>query len=83
MYICDNDNLPPNDRILKRRTLISQMQNTPLKYSLAEPELSIDESMIDYFGRHGCIKGKPIRFGFEVWSLATRSGYCVNLEQHP
>lgn len=30
-----------------------------------------DESMIKYYGRHGCkhfIRGKSIRFGYKVWS---------------
>uniref|UniRef100_A0A8C4S861 PiggyBac transposable element-derived protein domain-containing protein n=1 Tax=Erpetoichthys calabaricus TaxID=27687 RepID=A0A8C4S861_ERPCA len=37
-----------------------------------------DESMVPYFGRHGCkqfIRGKPIRFGFKFLCGATRLGY--------
>lgn len=40
--------------------------------------LSYDESMIKYCGRHGCkqfIRGKPIRFGYKVWALNTNDGY--------
>jgi DNA excision repair protein ERCC-6 len=39
---------------------------------------SYDESMVPYFGRHGCkqyIRGKPIRFGYKFWCGATRLGY--------
>jgi hypothetical protein len=39
---------------------------------------SIHESMVSYFGRHGCkqyIRGKPIRFGYEFCCGATRLGY--------
>ncbi|XP_055309657.1 piggyBac transposable element-derived protein 3-like [Sitodiplosis mosellana] len=39
--------------------------------------------MIAYYGKHGCkqfIKGKPIRFGYKVWSQCTPSGYLVNFE---
>ncbi|XP_060863589.1 piggyBac transposable element-derived protein 3-like [Metopolophium dirhodum] len=41
---------------------------------------SIDESMVPYFGRHGCkqfIRGKPIRFGFKIWVGTLRLGYVV------
>jgi len=48
--------------------------------------LSIDESMIPYYGHHGCkqhIHGKPIRFGFKVWSLnGSTDGYCVQLDPY-
>jgi DNA excision repair protein ERCC-6 len=39
---------------------------------------SIDESVVSYFGRHGCkqyIRGKPIRFRSRFWCGATHLGY--------
>ncbi|KRZ02428.1 PiggyBac transposable element-derived protein 3, partial [Trichinella zimbabwensis] len=39
---------------------------------------SIDESMAPYYGHHGCktfIRGKPIRFEFKVWTMASFSCY--------
>lgn len=54
-----------------------------LKHFHPEQHLSYDESMIAYFGRHGCkqfIKGKPMRFGYKVWSLCTPAGYLINFE---
>lgn len=36
--------------------------------------------MVPYYGRHGAkqhIHGKPIRFGYKVWVLASRLGYIV------
>lgn len=50
-----------------------------------EQHLSYDESMIAYFGRHGCkqfIKSKPFHFGYKVWSLCTPSGYLVKFGIH-
>jgi hypothetical protein len=44
---------------------------------------TIDESMVPYFGKHGCkqfIKGKPIRYGCKIWMGATSTGYAVWLE---
>ncbi|KAG5866826.1 hypothetical protein JTB14_016556 [Gonioctena quinquepunctata] len=48
-----------------------------------ETHLAYDESMVKYFGRHGCkqfIRGKPIRFGYKIWSLNTKDGYLANFE---
>lgn len=45
--------------------------------------MNYDESMIEYFGRHGCkqcIRNKPIRFGCKCWGLNTASGYLANFE---
>ncbi|XP_046401626.1 piggyBac transposable element-derived protein 3-like [Ischnura elegans] len=48
-----------------------------------EEHLDFDECMIEYFGRHPCkqfLRGKPIRFGYKVWSLNTTAGYLVNFD---
>lgn len=50
-----------------------------------QEHLAVDEMMIEYFGRHGCkqfIRGKPIRFGFEIWSLASSSGFVYQMEPY-
>ncbi|KAJ4929398.1 hypothetical protein JOQ06_005006 [Pogonophryne albipinna] len=47
--------------------------------------LSVDESMIRYYGRHGFkqfIRGKPIRFGYKLWSLGSSSGYMHHMEPY-
>ena len=53
-----------------------------LRYSsldcLKKIYLSIDEQMVPYFGRHSAkmfIRGKPIRFGYKNWILASSDGY--------
>ena len=36
--------------------------------------------MVPYFGKHGAkeyIHGKPIKFGFKLWVMATPLGYCI------
>lgn len=77
--------VPPNatDKMWKLRPLMNRVKANMIKHFHPEPNLSFDESMIAYFGRHGCkqyIKGKPIRFGYKSWSLCTPSGYMVNFE---
>ena len=45
-------------------------------------QLSIDESMVPYYGCHSCkqfIRGKPIRFGYKMWVLASASGLPYNI----
>ena len=47
------------------------------KYVEKTKYVSVDESMIRYFGPHPLkqfIKGKPTRFGFKVWVMCTPSG---------
>lgn len=74
---------PNPDKMWKLRPITDHIKTNMLKYFHPEQNLSYDESMIAYFGRHGCkqyIKGKPLRFGYKVWSLCTPSGYMVNFE---
>lgn len=45
----------------------------------------IDETMVPYHGRHSTkqhIHGKPIRFGYKLWSAATRNGYLISCEPY-
>lgn len=45
--------------------------------------LSIDESMVPYYGHHSCkmfIRGKPIRFGYKVWMMCSPDGYPFSME---
>jgi len=42
--------------------------------------------MIPYYGHHGCkqhIHGKPVRFGFKIWSLnPSIDDYCIHVEPY-
>ncbi|CAB3231969.1 unnamed protein product [Arctia plantaginis] len=79
-HVADNTALPENDKMAKVRPLIDMLNAKFLQYAPIEKQISIDESMVPYYGRHGCkqhIKGKPIRFGFKMWIAATRLGYCL------
>lgn len=80
LHVADNSNLQPNDKMAKVRPLFDMLNEKFLQYAIIEKDISIDESMIPYYGRHGCkqhIKGKPIRFGFKDWIAALRLGYCL------
>lgn len=79
------DMTKPNvsDKIWKLRPLTDHLKAKMLKHFHPEQNLSYDESMIEYYGRHGMkqyLKDKPIPFGYKVWSLCTTSGYLANFE---
>ncbi|KRX30844.1 PiggyBac transposable element-derived protein 3, partial [Trichinella murrelli] len=45
--------------------------------------LSIDEGMVPYYGHHTCkmfIRGKPIRFGYKIWTMSSANGYPYALK---
>lgn len=82
-HACDNLYLDNTDRYAKVRPLITKINENFLKYAPIENCVSIDESMIKYFGKHPCkqfIKVKPIRFGYKTWSLALKTGYCLQFD---
>ncbi|XP_039287939.1 piggyBac transposable element-derived protein 3-like [Nilaparvata lugens] len=78
-HACDNNNLSKH-RFAKVLPLWNKLNENWLKYFPNEVNLSIDESMIPYYGRHGGkqhMHNKPIRFGYKAWCLCTRLGYVV------
>ena len=85
LHLADNQNLAGSDRVAKVRPLLSLMNERFVKYFPQQASLSIDESMVPYYGRHGMkqfIRGKPIRFGYKVWSVNTPLGYCIQFEPY-
>lgn len=83
VHFADSSALDAQDKMFKLRLLTDTLKEKFQEHFIPEPNLAYDESMIRYFGRHGCkqfIRGKPVRFGYKVWSLNTPSGYLVNFE---
>lgn len=83
IHSCDNTKIDANDRMWKLRPLINMLRKKFALHFQPEQDLSYDESMIKYFGRHGCkqfLKGKPIRFGYKAWCLNTTMGYLVDFQ---
>lgn len=72
-----------SDKIWKLRPLTDYLKKKFLDNFHPEQNLSYDESMIEYYGRHGMkqyLKDKPVPFGYKVWSLCTPAGYLANFE---
>lgn len=81
IHFANNKTLAPNDKFAKVRPLLDRMNTACLANFQPEQTLSVDESMIPYYGRHSAkqyIHGKPIKFGYKMWVLATRLGYVVS-----
>ncbi|KAL0830062.1 hypothetical protein ABMA28_003519 [Loxostege sticticalis] len=79
-HVADNNNLDNNDKFAKVRPLWNLLNARWIKYYPGYKNLSIDESMIPYYGKHGAkqhIHGKPIRFGYKNLSICTRLGYLI------
>lgn len=52
-----------------------------MQFGVFAHNLSVDEQMIAYYGRHSLkmfIRGKPIRFGYKYWVVASATGYCFS-----
>lgn len=85
IHFADNHNPDLSDKIWKMRPLMDRIKNKFLNHFEPEEHLCYDECMVKYFGRHSCkqfIRGKPIRFGYKIWSLNTPSGYLINFEMY-
>ena len=67
-------------------TVISEDERkVPFLLSKGKKNLSIDESMIPYYGGYGAklfIHEKPKRFGYKMWALTTPLGYVLQFEPY-
>lgn len=82
-HLNDNAKIEEDDRLYKLRPLIDHLNKTFQHHGGLEENLSIDESMIPYYGKHYAkqfIKSKPIRFGFKNWALCSSFGYLIAFE---
>ncbi|XP_030746575.1 piggyBac transposable element-derived protein 3-like [Sitophilus oryzae] len=85
IHFADNSQPDAKDKIWKLRTIMDKVKSNCLKLFEPEEHLCFDESVVKYYGRHGCkqfIRGKPIRFGYKMWCLNTPSGYVVDFEMY-
>ena len=77
LHAADNNALQEDTRMAKVKPLYNILNEKLVQFGVVHDSLSVDESMVPYFGRHSCkqfIKAKPIRFGFKIWMLASSTG---------
>ena len=69
LHLADNNNVNPSDKFSKVNALLRMMNETYLENFIPEKDISIDESMVPYYGRHGWkqyIQNKPVTFGYKL-----------------
>lgn len=84
IHLVDNNKIDGTDKLFKVRPLFDII-NKNFKKIPPQKNVSVDESIIPYYGHHGCkqfIRGKPIRFGFKLWCLADTSGFLQHAEPY-
>ena len=82
IHCADNKNLQPGDKMAKISPMYNKLNQQLVQYGMFHDLLSVDESMVSYYGRHSSkmfIKGKPIRFGYKLWCLCGSDGYPYHL----
>ena len=55
------------------------------RFGVVHEDLSIDKSVVPYYGRHLCkqfIREKPIRFRYKLWVLASSTGLPYHVEMY-
>ena len=80
LHFKNNAHLDPEDKYSKLRPLIAHLQKKFMLHFIPSQNISHDEAMIEYFGKHSCkqaIRMKPIRFGYKVWCQNTKPGYLL------
>ena len=85
LHLADNSNLDKEDRFPNVRPLNDELNEQCVVNYLPEQSVSIDESMVPYFGRHGCeqyMRNKPVKFGNKFWVAATLLGYAIKFYRY-
>ena len=65
-HLCDNKNLDLSDKMAKIRPFYDKINKRCLQYHPNCDDLSVDESMIPYYGRNSskqCLQNKPLHVG--------------------
>ena len=61
----------------KMKPLYDILNEKVRRFGVVREDLSIDEFMVQHYGRHSCkqfIREKLIRFGYKLWVLASSIG---------
>ena len=82
IHTADNQSLSES-RMAQVEPIYDLLNKKIQQFGIVHEDLSIDESMVPYYGRHSCkqfIRAKPIRFGYKLWVLASATGLPYKIE---
>ena len=80
LHLADNNALNSSDKSAKVQALYNAINEQCILNDQPTQHASVDESMVPYFGKHRTkqyMHGKPIKFGFKLWVMATPLGSCI------
>ena len=83
IHLANNDAVDPSDKMYKVSSFISALNARFQQFGMFHKYLSVDEEMVPYYGHHSAkmyLRGKPIRFGYKLWVLASDNGYPYNVQ---
>ncbi|KAK9745451.1 Transposase IS4 [Popillia japonica] len=72
------DNVQRIKNTLADKTPLKHQAIPTIQFAIFSDNLSIDEEMVPYFGKHSAkmfLKGKPVRFRYRLWCLCSSNGY--------
>jgi len=76
IHFADNQNLKEGDKMSRISPLHEMLNNNLIHLGIFHELLSVDESMVPYFGRHSA---KSLYVGSQ-YVLAIKSGACVGMK---
>ena len=84
LHAANNQHLS-DSRMAKVKPLYDILNKKLRRFGVVHEDLSIDDSRhwTTYYERHSCkqfIRGKPIRFGYKLWVLASSTGLPYHLK---
>ena len=85
LHLNDNSTINKDDKLFKVRLYIKLLNKKFQQFGVYKTNLSIDEQMIPYRGRHSArmfCKSKPIRCGYKAWTLASSDRYVYAFDQY-
>jgi len=83
LHLADNTALEQRNKVAKVSPIYNKINANLHQVAVFHKMLSIDESMVQYFGRFGAkifIRGKPIRYGYKIWCLCGSDGYPYHMQ---
>ena len=78
LHLADNDNFHNKERLAKVHPLIEMVNKNFWSNYVSERHVSINESIVPYYGRHRCkqyMQSKPVKSGYKLSIAATTYGY--------
>ncbi|KAL3214780.1 hypothetical protein MRX96_034681 [Rhipicephalus microplus] len=82
-HVVDNTQLKAGEKMGKLQPFYDEVSKCFRQFGVFKERLSIDESMVPYYGHHSCkifIRGKPFRFGYKIWMMCSSKGYPYAME---